>query len=51
VAAITTHYDELKALNRIDNFYDYEGDFIKLWSKMGGEVLEVRKKTLSVFGS
>ncbi len=33
-------YDELQALNKIDNFYDYEGDFIKLWSKMGREVLE-----------
>ncbi len=29
VEAITTHYDELNALNKIDNFYDYEGDFIE----------------------
>ena len=57
--AITAHYNELHALNKIDNFYDYEGDFIKLWAKMGREVLEKnistlsgnrRKKTLTVFG-
>ena len=34
--AISSHYDELNALNKIDNFYDYENDFIKLWSKRGG---------------
>ena len=45
VEAITAHYDELNALNKIDNFYDYEGDFLKLWSKMGREVLE---KNISV---
>lgn len=47
VEAITAHYDELNALNKIDNFYDYEGDFIKLWSKMGREVLEKNISTLS----
>ena len=40
VASVTAHYDELNALNKIDNFYDYESDFIKLWAKMGREVLE-----------
>ena len=39
-------YDELKALNKIDNFYDYESDFIKLWAKMGREVLEKNISTL-----
>lgn len=58
--AISAHYDELNALNKIDNFYDYESDFIKLWSKMGREVLEKnistlsgdrrKKKILTVFG-
>ena len=38
--AISAHYDELNALNKIDNFYDYEMDFIKLWARMGREVLE-----------
>ena len=45
--AITAHYNELHALNKIDNFYDYEGDFIKLWAKMGREVLEKNISTLS----
>lgn len=40
VASVTAHYDELNALNKIDNFYDYETDFIHLWAKMGKEVLE-----------
>lgn len=40
IASVSAHYDELDALNKIDNFYDYESDFIKLWAKMGREVLE-----------
>ena len=47
VEAISAHYDELNNLNKIDNFYDYESDFIKLWSKMGREVLEKNIRTLS----
>ena len=47
VEAISAHYDELNNLNKIDNFYDYESDFIKLWSKMGREVLEKNISTLS----
>lgn len=47
VEAISAHYDELNALNKIDNFYDYESDFITLWSKMGREVLEKNISTLS----
>jgi len=47
IEAISCHYDELNALNKIDNFYDYEGDFIKLWSQMGREVLEKNISTLS----
>ncbi len=47
VEAVSAHYDELNALNKIDNFYDYEGDFIKLWAKMGKEVLEKNISTLS----
>ena len=45
-ASVTAHYDELNALNKIDNFYDYESDFIKLWAKMGKEVLEKNISTL-----
>ena len=40
IEAISSHYDELNALNKIDNFYDYENDFIKIWGRMGREVLE-----------
>lgn len=40
VEAVSAHYDELNALNKVDNFYDYEGDFIKLWSRMEREILE-----------
>lgn len=47
VEAVSAHYDELNDLNKIDNFYDYEIDFIKLWSKMGREVLEKNISTLS----
>jgi hypothetical protein len=47
VEAVSAHYDELNALNKIDNFYDYESDFITLWSKMGREVLEKNISTLS----
>ena len=48
VEAVCAHYDELNALNKIDNFYDYESDFIKLWGKMGREVLEKNISTPSV---
>lgn len=59
VEAVSSQYDELNALNKVDNFYDYESDFIKLWGTMGQEVLEKStsklpgdriKKTLTVFG-
>lgn len=40
IATVSAYYDELNALNQIDDFYDYETDFIKLWGKMGREVLE-----------
>ena len=33
-------YDELQALNRIDNFYDYESEFIEIMKDLGKEVLE-----------
>ncbi len=35
VEAVSAHYDELNTLNKIDNFYDYEGDFVKLWQRWG----------------
>jgi len=47
ISSVSAHYDELNALNEIDNFYDYESDFIKLWARMGKEVLEKNISTLS----
>lgn len=40
VEAVTARYEELAALNKIEDFYTYEGDFLKLWNKLGREVLE-----------
>jgi uncharacterized membrane protein len=33
-------YDELKTLNKIDNFYDYESEFTLIMKDLGREVLE-----------
>jgi len=33
-------YDELQALNKIDNFYDYESEFAKIMKELSKEVLE-----------
>ncbi len=33
-------YDELKALNKIDNFYDYESEFVSIIKDLGKEVLQ-----------
>ncbi len=33
-------YDELQALNKIDNFYDYESEFAKIMNDLSKEVLE-----------
>jgi hypothetical protein len=33
-------YDELQGLNKLDNFYDYEKEFVNLWKELGREVLE-----------
>jgi hypothetical protein len=33
-------YDELKALNKIDNFYDYESEFARIMKDLGKEVLQ-----------
>ena len=33
-------YDELQALNKIDNFYDYENEFAKIMNELSKEVLE-----------
>ncbi len=33
-------YDELQALNKLDNFYDYESEFAKIMNELSKEVLE-----------
>jgi hypothetical protein len=33
-------YDQLQALNKIDNFYDYEKKFVNILNDLGREVLE-----------
>ena len=40
IESVSAHYDELQALNKLETLYDYEGDFIKLWGKMGREIFE-----------
>ena len=38
--AAAKRYDELQALNKIDNFYDYEKEFEQIWKDLGRAVLE-----------
>jgi len=39
-------YDELQALNKINNFYDYEKEFEQIWKVLGREVLEINMSKL-----
>jgi hypothetical protein len=40
VALALERYTALQSLNKIDNFYDYEKEFEKIWQDLGREVLE-----------
>lgn len=40
-------YDELQALNKIDNFYDYESEFAGIMKELSKEVLEKNLSELS----
>jgi hypothetical protein len=40
LALTAQRYDELQALNKLDNFYDYEKEFVNIWRDLGREVLE-----------
>lgn len=40
VAMAQKRYAELQSLGKIDNFYDYEKEFDKIWQRLGREVLE-----------
>lgn len=44
LAIASSKYDELQALRKIDNFYDYEKEFDKLLRELGRTLFE---KTLS----
>ena len=53
-------YDSLQALNKLDNFYDYEKEFVGIWKNLGQQVLETnignvpndrRKKKLHYSGT
>ena len=37
---VSTRYDELQALNKLDNMYDYEKGFEDIWIELGRSVLE-----------
>jgi len=38
--AAASRYDELQALNKVTDFYDYEVEFVRIWRALGKEVLE-----------
>jgi hypothetical protein len=40
LAIASEKYDELQALNKIDNFYDYEKEFEKIFIDLARTVLE-----------
>jgi hypothetical protein len=40
MAMAQKRYAELQALNKIDNFYDYEKEFDSIWRELGRAVLE-----------
>jgi hypothetical protein len=40
LAIVSERYDQLQALNKINNFYDYEKEFEDMWKELGRSVLE-----------
>ena len=38
--AAASRYDELQRLNKLNDFYDYEVEFVRIWKELGREVLE-----------
>jgi hypothetical protein len=47
LAMAAKRYDELQALNKIDNFYDYESEFAKIMNGLSKEILEKNLSKLS----
>ncbi len=44
--AAAKRYDKLNDLNKINDFYDYETEFARIWQDLGAEVLEKNISTL-----
>src|SRR3954451_24229227 len=40
LALTAQRYDALQALNKLDNFYDCEKQFVGIWKDLGRQVLE-----------
>jgi hypothetical protein len=40
LALAASRYDELQELGKLDNFYDYEKSFDKIWQDLGRDYLE-----------
>ncbi len=40
-------YDKFKELNKIDNFYNYEVEFVNILNDLGREILEKNLGTLA----
>ena len=38
--ACEARYEELRALGKLDNFYDFEKEFVAIWQGMGRDVFE-----------
>lgn len=47
LAIASERYDELYALNKVDNFYDYELEFSDIMKKLSKEILEKNLSELS----
>lgn len=47
LAIASEKYDALQALNKLDNFYDYEKEFEKLLKELGRTLLEKNISELS----
>jgi hypothetical protein len=47
IALAQKRYEALQALNKIDNFYDYEKEFESIWRDLGREVLESNLSAIS----
>ena len=42
-----SRYSEIDNLNKLDNFYDYEKQFVLIWQDIGRQILEKNLGTLS----